>query len=223
MVLDTNEYCIWSRIIQGGIRRGCFLSGRAYFGAAAYGCSKSTHECSPSCFSAQKRINTILSCLANSTKYFQMPTSSFADRVKRLAAEGRKKYIGTAQVNLEVLHFPWSQHREFNQKSLDKLKKCFKEGQCDRATRNRIPALIDQSELNGMLRESNLSAESLLKIGDNPHCKLKFPARYQLTCLHGRHRIQAAREALPPRERWWIVDLYLAGKLACLLKCAGRS
>ncbi|TAQ83715.1 hypothetical protein B7494_g7958 [Chlorociboria aeruginascens] len=33
---------------------------------------------------------------------------------------------------------------------------------------------------------------------------------HHLTCLHGRHRIQAAREILPPTDAWWAVDLYLA-------------
>jgi hypothetical protein len=36
-------------------------------------------------------------------------------------------------------------------------------------------------------------------------------AGYQLECLHGRHRIQAGREFLSPRNKWWAVDLYLAG------------
>jgi hypothetical protein len=41
--------------------------------------------------------------------------------------------------------------------------------------------------------------------------ELVFPGGYQLECLHGRHRIQAGREFLSPRDKWWAVDLYLAG------------
>jgi hypothetical protein len=52
-----------------------------------------------------------------------MPPSRFADREERLAAEGREKYLGTARIRLEVLHFPWNQPRELNQEALDRLKK----------------------------------------------------------------------------------------------------
>lgn len=40
--------------------------------------------------------------------------------------------------------------------------------------------------------------------------ELVFPAGYQVECLHGRHRIQAAKEL---GLDWWTVDLYLAGRL----------
>ncbi|KAG9238306.1 hypothetical protein BJ875DRAFT_502178 [Amylocarpus encephaloides] len=53
-------------------------------------------------------------------------------------------------------------------------------------------------------------AEGLLLIG------------FQLHCLHGRHRIQAAREAFPPRQRWWTVDLYLADTVERDLYSEGR-
>ena len=48
-----------------------------------------------------------------------------------MATEGRLKYRGTARVGLESLHFTWNELREPNQKSLDKLRKCFEKGQCD--------------------------------------------------------------------------------------------
>ncbi|ODM18031.1 hypothetical protein SI65_06819 [Aspergillus cristatus] len=41
----------------------------------------------------------------------------------------------------------------------------------------------------------------------------RFPhlgfAAGQLRALHGRHRVQAGAEVLPPADRWWTVDLYL--------------
>lgn len=40
--------------------------------------------------------------------------------------------------------------------------------------------------------------------------ELVFPAGYQAECLHGPHRIQAAKELWLD---WWTVDLYLAGSL----------
>jgi len=140
-----------------------------------------------------------------------MQPSRYADREGRLAAEGREKYRGTARIALDVLYFPWDQPREASQKSLNKLKECFQKGQCDRVTRNHIPAVIDQSDLHEVLRCSNISAKRLLNNEGGPHPELTFPVGFQLRCLHGRQRIQAAREVLPPRERWWTVDLYLAG------------
>lgn len=130
-----------------------------------------------------------------------MPQSRFADREERLATEGREKYRGTARIGLEVLHFPRGEPRELDRKNIEKLKRCFEKGQCDRVTRNHIPAVIDQSQLAEVLRDSNVSAEMLLNNDDSPHPTLKFPAGFQLHCLHGQHRIQAAREILTPRER----------------------
>ncbi|KAH6675939.1 hypothetical protein B0J14DRAFT_375132 [Halenospora varia] len=139
----------------------------------------------------------------------QMPSSRFANREERLAAEGREKYRGTARISLEVLHFPRNEPWELDQENIERLKKCFEKGQCDRVLRNHIPAVIDQSQLDATLRDSNVSAKRLLNNQD-PHPLLEFPVGFQLHCLHGRHRIQAAREAFAPRQRWWTVDLYLA-------------
>ncbi|KAG9241126.1 hypothetical protein BJ878DRAFT_558879 [Calycina marina] len=137
------------------------------------------------------------------------PPSRFADREERLATEGREKYQGTARIKLEVLHFPQNEPRELDRKNVERLKGYFKKGQCHRVGRNHIPAVIDQSQLSEVLRDSNVSVKTLLSNTD-PHAMLRFPAGSQLQCLHGRHRIQAAREFLTPRESWWTVDLYLS-------------
>ncbi|KAH7330033.1 hypothetical protein BKA65DRAFT_404486, partial [Rhexocercosporidium sp. MPI-PUGE-AT-0058] len=137
------------------------------------------------------------------------PPSRFADREERLATEGREKYQGTARIRLEVLHFPQNEPRELDQKNVERLKGYFEKGQCHRVGRNHIPAVIDQAQLSEALRDSKVSAKTLLNNTD-PHPELKFPVGSQLHCLHGRHRIQAARESLKPRDSWWTVDLYLA-------------
>ena len=43
--------------------------------------------------------------------------------------------------------------------------------------------------------------------------ELGFWPGYQLECLHGRYRIQAAKQALLPPDKWWTVDLYLSGMI----------
>ncbi|KAH6703055.1 hypothetical protein BKA61DRAFT_660971 [Leptodontidium sp. MPI-SDFR-AT-0119] len=108
-----------------------------------------------------------------------MPHSRFADREERLATEGREKYRGTARIRLEALHFPRGEPWELDRKNIEKLKKCFEKGQCDRVTRNHIPAVIDQSQLTQALNDSSVSAERLLNNHDSPHPTLKFPAGFQ--------------------------------------------
>ncbi|KAK5400801.1 hypothetical protein LTR06_011261, partial [Exophiala xenobiotica] len=73
-----------------------------------------------------------------------------------------------------------------------------------------------QACLESALDLSRISAAALLTrntndpaaVGDYP--QLQVPVGVRLTCLHGRHRIQAALEFLPARDKWWIADLYLA-------------
>lgn len=42
---------------------------------------------------------------------------------------------------------------------------------------------------------------------------LGFWAGYELECLYGRHRAQAAKQALIPQDIWWTIDLYRSGKI----------
>jgi hypothetical protein len=71
--------------------------------------------------------------------------------------------------------------------------------------------MVEQSDLDDALLASDVSAERLLSNPDNNPPALKFAASYRLICLHGRHRIVAAREILLPTDAWWTVELYLAG------------
>ena len=43
--------------------------------------------------------------------------------------------------------------------------------------------------------------------------ELVFPSGGPLKCLqaHGRHRIQAGKEILPARDKWWTVNPYFTG------------
>jgi hypothetical protein len=140
-----------------------------------------------------------------------MRQSRLLDQERRLAVERRIKYKGTARIRLDVLHFQWNEPRELNQKNLERLKKCFRTEGCRRLElENHIPATIKESQLDEVIVASGISADALLSnLNDYP--ELKFPADYQLECLHGRHRVQAGRETLPSRDKWWTVDFYLEG------------
>ena len=141
-----------------------------------------------------------------------MRQPQFSVQEVRLQAERYIKYRGTARVRLEYLHFEWGEPRELKRKNVERLKEIFRIDNVRRLEPgNHIPALIDQADLDVAIQASELSAETLLSNPDNDPPVLKFSPCYRLTCLHGRHRIQAARETLSPRDAWWSVDLYLTG------------
>ncbi|KAH7323832.1 hypothetical protein BKA65DRAFT_555502 [Rhexocercosporidium sp. MPI-PUGE-AT-0058] len=94
-------------------------------------------------------------------------------------------------------------------KHVEYLKGCFRKDQCRRLeVRNHIEAEVDQQILDVALRGSNVTARELLTNQPNGCPELVFPQGFQIECLHGQHRIQAAREFLLPTDKWWTVDFY---------------
>ncbi|KAH7108733.1 hypothetical protein B0J11DRAFT_390979, partial [Dendryphion nanum] len=135
----------------------------------------------------------------------------FSEQEVRIGAERRVKYQGAVRVMLEVLHFPQEEGRELSRENVERLKEVFQTDHVRRLEpRNYVPAIIEQTDLANALQASGFSVKDLLTTTDGNPPTLKFPSRYRLTCLHGRHRVQAGREILPLADAWWIVDLYLA-------------
>ena len=66
-----------------------------------------------------------------------------------------------------------------------------------------IVAVIDDVVLQRALANSNLSPSDLSS-GEN---FLNIPDGLQVLCVHGKHRLQAGREFLPSKKRWWNVHL----------------
>jgi Protein of unknown function (DUF3723) len=129
----------------------------------------------------------------------------------RLEGEKRVKYKGTARIGLEWLHFQRNEPSEPDDKNIERLKSIFK-NDCRRLElRNHIPAIIDQQDLDVALLDSRILSAELLSTPQDGYPELVFPAGYRLECLHGRQRIQAAKRALLLGDKWWTVDLYLAG------------
>ncbi|KAH9206334.1 hypothetical protein DL95DRAFT_73744 [Leptodontidium sp. 2 PMI_412] len=111
------------------------------------------------------------------------------------------------------MHFQQHKHRDLDTKHVEYLKGCFRKDRCRRLeVRNHIEAEVDQQILDIALRDSNVTARELLTNQPNGYPRLVFPQGFQLECLHGQHRIQAAREFLPPTDKWWTVDLYTSGE-----------
>jgi len=135
---------------------------------------------------------------------------------KRVDAERRIKYKGTAIVRLECLDFGWTEPSRTepsppDRENVERLKGVFRKD-CDRIpSKNHVVAKIDATDLDIALRDSGVSVDAL-QASSEPYPELKFPPGYQLRCLHGQDRIQAGREVLPWRSAWWTVDLYLSGK-----------
>ncbi len=127
------------------------------------------------------------------------------DQEESLQREKGIKYQGSARVRLE--HIGFSDEPGVLGKSIVKnLVSIFEgEGCFQQDSRHHVPAVIDQEQLELALGISGNSSDLLLG-----NAELRFPSDFRLKCLHGRHRVQAGREMIPPQS-WWTVDLYLAG------------
>jgi hypothetical protein len=76
-----------------------------------------------------------------------------------------------------------------------------------------VPALIGQEDLLKAVRLANLSFAGFLNNARGSPPLLTFPPGFQLKCLHGKHRIEAAKlsACLQGQDRWWTVTLYSEG------------
>ncbi|KAH8799388.1 hypothetical protein F5884DRAFT_686783, partial [Xylogone sp. PMI_703] len=142
----------------------------------------------------------------------------------RLEVERRRTFRGSACISLDVLHFQRHKHRDLDAKHVEYLKGCFRKDRCRRLeVRNHIEAQIDQQILDVALRDSDVTAHELLTHQPNGYPRLRFPQGFQLECLHGQHRIQAAREFLLPTDKWWTVDLYTSDINTDLKTCLNEQ
>ena len=152
----------------------------------------------------------ILVSILHQAKLVEMWRTQVREDESKIEAEKRIKYKGTARIRLKWLHFQWNRPRELDDKNVERLKADFRKD-CRRLDEhNHIPAVIDQQSLDAAEELSGTPAWRMGKYPQGGYPELVFPAGYRVECLHGRHRIQAAKEL---RLEWWTVDLYLAGRL----------
>ena len=129
------------------------------------------------------------------------------DEGLQIECEKAHNYWGTARVRLQWLAFYGT---EQDTKHIQVLKSSFQKD-CRRLDlHNHIPAIIDQQDLQTALRISGIPEGHLPKGSQHQLPELGFWAGYRLECLHGRCRIEAAKLALAPSDKWWSVDLYSA-------------
>lgn len=124
-------------------------------------------------------------------------------------AERRVKFKGTARIRLESLDFP----RQGANENAERLKLCIEYEGCYRLdSKYHVSAVIDQELLDGAVAASNTSHAALSSNAHSQWPTLRFPPGVRLKCLRGWDRLRAGWELLPPKDRWWTVDLFLSGK-----------
>jgi Protein of unknown function (DUF3723) len=118
------------------------------------------------------------------------------------------KYKGTAVVWIAHLHFP-NPCRQVDRKVIKQLKRDFEGEGCIREKpTNWVPAIIDEPTLQAVLGNLATGAEAVRVASKANPPKLNLGREVKLECLHGQHRILAAKEFLDSSQRWWVVDLY---------------
>jgi hypothetical protein len=120
------------------------------------------------------------------------------------------RVVGIVNVDLSALAFPWG--REEDPLIVDGLIELFRNNSkgCDRNTEeNYIPAIISEAELNTILGTNGLTQEDLQRTVSVASYRPKIVvSNFDLNCVHGKHRIKAAREVLCSTDAWWTVKLF---------------
>lgn len=103
--------------------------------------------------------------------------------------------LGQARVRIEDLRFD-SGVRDYDEKNVNRLARIYAlEGCCRDERANYIPAVVSRDAI----RQTGYNGELEIAAGTAVHC------------LHGKHRVLAARKVLPVRDQWWTVAVYDTG------------
>ncbi|KAI0398861.1 hypothetical protein F4802DRAFT_591745 [Xylaria palmicola] len=125
-------------------------------------------------------------------------------RSRQLNAEISSKFQGTAKISLDCLFF--DPEGEVNKEKTNRLVEIFKLEGCDRLSDSHaLPGNITADLLSASLQQSNLSTADLR--GSEPPV-LRLPVGTHVSCLHGRHRVEALRQ-WRHLSSWWTVKLYV--------------
>ena len=130
-----------------------------------------------------------------------------------LLADKARAFHGKAKVSLSNLRFEGDEvvgTRILNPRNITRLRNIFELEGCLRLEpEHHVPAIIETSILEAALRASKLQLQDLKTGEPRP---LTLPSGTRLLCLHGRHRVEAAKQHFGPAEKWWVVDLYSCGR-----------
>ena len=123
-----------------------------------------------------------------------------------------KAFIGIVQVKIDSIQFI-KEIRQLDPKIIQYLTEVFS-GLSNplEVTRCRpnhqIKAIVTPKELDELLQASQISEEALQKSRASVHYPELSLFGRKLLCLHGQHRLHAAKNILPPDNWWWAVQLY---------------
>ncbi|KAA8622017.1 DUF3723 domain-containing protein [Pyrenophora tritici-repentis] len=123
-------------------------------------------------------------------------------------------FRGRARVPLEFLHFSEHSPRDLDRGNVERLMGVYRdEGVKRLQCEHHIPTIIGKDDLLSAVHLSGLSLVHLLNSSQDDPPRLTFPEGFRLRCLHGKHRIEAAKlsACLQGQDRWWTVTLYSEG------------
>jgi len=138
-----------------------------------------------------------------------------------LCTERNRAYKGRAKVQIRWLSFDdWVRGtRPLDPKNVARLVKIFNlEGCFRREPEHYVPALISPKALDVALTQANCNAGELFAVTEEP---VSLELSNSLICLHGRHRLEAAKQYLDTEDKWWVVDLYSDGLFSMTFGDAG--
>ena len=121
-----------------------------------------------------------------------------------------RSFLGIARIPLDALDFNHELqkvHRVLSDRAVARLENIFEKEGCLRLQdENHISAVVDEDELVWALAVTGLERGNLPRHpsgGDIPELGLMH-----VRCLHGLHRVNAAKRVLDGVDRWWTVRLY---------------
>lgn len=119
-------------------------------------------------------------------------------------------FKGYARIRLDCLHF--ESGRATNNKNIKRLLCIFRTEGCHQYDPiHSIPVVMTAGVLASALHTKGLDS-SVLYTSATSSPRLDFLPGVKITCLHGKHRVQAAMKFLKPPYQWWNVRIYDEGK-----------
>lgn len=116
-------------------------------------------------------------------------------------------FKGSARVKISSICLPNDQPRAVDQRNVQRLKEIFRrEGCLPNNPLHHVPVLVSISDLENSLQQAQVKLEDLRSQYNPP--TLVFGSKI-LECLHGKHRLLAGDDYLAPKDKYWVVDLYV--------------
>ena len=139
-----------------------------------------------------------------------MEADAFAVPGMDLLAERGRLFYGSVKVWMSQLVYEdlLTNPRQLDPKNVNRLREIYQLEGCRRFDpEHRIPALIDELTLNRGLQKAGIAPATLNSFAEPQLLGFEKGIIY----LHGRHRLEAAKDFLEADDKWWVVDLFSEG------------